>query len=58
MTSDGDDQCVILHWVSLTWYIRCLSILVLAEDCGDQALSPVINQVDHSRPNMGVAERA
>ena len=55
MTNDGVGQCLILHWASLTWYISCLSILVFLEDCGNQALSPVINQGDHSRPNIGVA---
>jgi len=36
-------------------YISCLSILVFVEDCGNQALSPLINRGDHSRPNIGVA---
>jgi len=35
--------------------ISCLSILIFVEDCGNQVLSPVINQGDHSPPNIGVA---
>jgi len=35
--------------------ISCLSTLVFVEDCENQALSPVINRGDHSRPNIGVA---
>ena len=35
--------------------ISYLSILVFVENCGNQALSPIINQGDHSRPNIAVA---